>query len=205
MINRLKTVIVFSVLTLLLIFLGAWFGSTKGTIWALSLASAANFILYFFSDKVLLARYWAFEATRSRYPHVYEIVGRLSAKMGIPPPKIYWINTQSPNAFAVGRSPKHASIAVTDGIVWLLTKEELEGVLGHELGHICNYDVMAKSIAATLAGAFTLLLLMPIRLFLFLYVWKSDDWSAINRYLRAVGAPVAAVLIRLWVSPNSEY
>ena len=116
-----------------------------------------NFYRYFYSDKIALAMYRAQPVTREQLPRAYQVVERLAAKDGIPVPKIYVIPTESPNAFATGRNPQHASVAVTHGILGLLDDEELEGVLAHELGHVKNRDILTSSIAATLAGAITLI------------------------------------------------
>ena len=124
---------------------------------ALLIAVVMNFTSYFFSDKIALAAYRAQPVTREQLPRAYEIVERLTQKIGIPMPKIYVIPTDSPNAFATGRNPQHASVAVTEGILNLLTDEELEGVLAHEIGHVRNRDILISSVAATLAGAITLI------------------------------------------------
>src|ERR1700753_3443993 len=124
---------------------------------ALALPVVMNFVSYFFSDKIALATYRAQPVTREQLPRAYDVVERLTQKIGIPMPKLYVIPTDSPNAFATGRNPKHASVAVTHGILNLLNDEELEGVLAHELGHVGNRDILISSIAATLAGAITLL------------------------------------------------
>ena len=122
---------------------------------ALGFAAVMNFVSYFFSDKIALATYRAQPVTREHLPRVYNIVERLTQKIGLPMPKIYVIPTDSPNAFATGRNPNHASVAVTQGILDLLNDEELEGVLAHELGHVNNRDILISSIAATIAGAIT--------------------------------------------------
>jgi len=137
--------------------LGQIFGGQRGMVMALGIAVVMNFVSYFFSDKIALAAYRAQPVSREQLPRAYEIVGRLSQKIGIPMPKMYVIPTDSPNAFATGRNPNHASVAVTQGILNLLTDEELEGVLAHELGHVKNRDILISSIAATLAGAITFL------------------------------------------------
>src|SRR6478752_72257 len=124
---------------------------------ALIFAAVLNFVSYFYSDKLALAMYRAKPVTRQELPRAYEIVERLTQKIGIPMPKIYVIPSESPNAFATGRNPAHASVAVTHGILQLLTDEELEGVLAHELGHVKNRDILISSIAATVAGAITML------------------------------------------------
>src|SRR5579863_3501313 len=153
--NTFKTALLLTALTLLMLFVGSAFGGERGMVIAFGLAIVMNFASYFFSDKIALAMYRAQPVTREELPRVYQVVERLTQKMGIPMPKIYVIPTDSPNAFATGRNPAHASVAVTEGILNLLTDEELEGVLAHELGHVKNRDILISSVAATIAGALT--------------------------------------------------
>src|SRR2546426_2806244 len=155
--NAFKTALLLTGLTLLLLFIGRAFGGERGMLFALIFAAVLNFVSYFFSDKIALSMYRAQPVTREELPRVYGVVERLAQKIGIPVPKIYVIPTDSPNAFATGRSPSHASVAVTQGILNLLNDEELEGVLAHELGHVRNRDILISSIAATIAGAITYL------------------------------------------------
>jgi heat shock protein HtpX len=145
--------------------------------------------------------YRAQPVTREELPRVYAVVERLTAKAGIPMPKIYVIPTESPNAFATGRNPKHASVAVTHGILALLTDDELEGVLAHELGHVRNRDILTSSIAATLAGAITILARMA-----FWFVGgRRRNGGFIGMIVMMLLAPLAAMLIQLWVSRTREY
>src|SRR5712691_1621675 len=155
--NTFKTAFLLTALTLLLMAIGRAFGGQNGMMIALVLAAVMNFISYFFSDKIALSMYRAQPVTREQLPRAYQAVERLTQRIGLPMPKIYVIPTDSPNAFATGRNPRHASVAVTRGILNLLTDEELEGVLAHELGHVRNRDILTSSIAATLAGAITIL------------------------------------------------
>ncbi len=155
--NTFKTAFLLTALTLLLMFIGEHFGGQNGMMLALAFAVVMNFVAYFFSDKIALAMYRAQPVTREQLPRAYEIVERLTQKIGLPMPKIYVIPTESPNAFATGRNPKHASVAVTHGILGLLNDEEFEGVLAHELGHVSNRDILISSVAATIAGAITML------------------------------------------------
>src|SRR6266496_1270554 len=155
--NTFKTAFLLTSLTLLLLFIGRVFGGQNGMLLALIFAAVMNFVSYFFSDKIALAMYHAKPITREELPRAYQIVERLTQKIGIPLPKMYVIPTESPNAFATGRNPQHASVAVTHGILGLLNDEELEGVLAHELGHVRNRDILISSIAATVAGAITFL------------------------------------------------
>src|SRR5438094_3965654 len=153
--NTFKTAFLLTALTLLLMGIGRAFGGQNGMIFALVFAAIMNFVAYFFSDKIALATYRAQPATREELPRVYQVVERITQRVGLPMPKIYVMPTDSPNAFATGRNPQHASVAVTQGILNLLNDEELEGVLAHELGHVNNRDILISSIAATLAGAIT--------------------------------------------------
>ena len=155
--NTFKTAFLLTALTLLLMFIGRAFGGQNGMFIALAFAAVMNFVSYFYSDKIALAMYRAQPVTREELPRAYAAVERLTQKIGIPMPKIYVIPTESPNAFATGRNPSHASVAVTHGILSLLTDEELEGVLAHELGHVNNRDILISSVAATIAGAITML------------------------------------------------
>src|SRR6266516_1487359 len=155
--NTFKTAFLLTALTLLLMFIGRVFVGQNGMLLALVLAAVLNFVSYFFSDKLALAMYRAKPVTREELPRAYQIVERLTQKIGLPMPKIYVIPAESPNAFATGRNPQHASVALTHGILGLLTDEELEGVLAHELGHVNNRDILISSVAATIAGAITML------------------------------------------------
>src|SRR5215471_9261407 len=153
--NTFKTAFLLTALTLLLLFIGRAFGGQNGMFLALVFAVVMNFVSYFYSDKIALAMYRAQPVSREELPRAYATVERLTQKIGIPMPKIYVIPSDSPNAFATGRNPQHASVAVTRGILNLLDEEELEGVLAHELGHVRNRDILTSSIAATIAGAIT--------------------------------------------------
>ena len=155
--NTFKTAFLLTALTLILMFIGRAFGGQNGMFLALAFATVMNFVSYFFSDKIALAMYRAQPVTREQLPRAYQAVERLTQKIGIPMPKMYVIPTDSPNAFATGRNPSHASVAVTHGILQLLNDEELEGVLAHELGHVNNRDILISSVAATIAGAITML------------------------------------------------
>ena len=191
-------------MTLFLLFLGQFFGGQRGLVVALIFAVVMNFASYFFSDKIALAMYRAQPATREQLPRVYTIVERLAQKMGIPMPKIYVIPTESPNAFATGRNPQHASVAATQAILDLLNDEELEGVLAHELGHVRNRDILISSVAATLAGAITFLARMG---FWFGGMGDREDrrGGGAMGLLMLILAPIAATLIQLAVSRSREY
>src|ERR1051325_1540216 len=157
MTNALKTTLLLGLLTGLILVIGDVLGGQNGMMIALILAGVMNFVSYFFSDKIALAMYRAQPVTREELPRVYGVVERMTQRIGLPMPKIFVIPSDSPNAFATGRNPAHASVAVTQGILNLLDDEELEGVLAHELGHVRNRDILTSSIAATLAGAITML------------------------------------------------
>jgi len=202
--NTFKTAFLLTALTLLLMFIGRAFGGQSGMLMALIIAAVMNFVSYFYSDKIALAMYRAQPVTREQLPRAYEIVERLSQKIGIPMPKIYVIPTESPNAFATGRNPNHASVAVTHGILGLLNDEELEGVLAHELGHVRNRDILISSIAATIAGAITFM----ARFGIFFGVGGRDnqrEGGGFGALLMLILAPIAAVLIQLAVSRSREY
>ena len=207
--NMFKTAFLLTALTLLLMFFGRYFGGENGMFLALAFAAVMNFVSYFYSDKIALAMYHAQPVTREELPRAYAAVERLTQKIGIPMPKIYVIPTESPNAFATGRNPSHASVAVTHGILGLLNDEELEGVLAHELGHVNNRDILISSVAATLAGAITMLASMGKWAMIFGGYGRSerDDrgGGGLAGLLMLFVAPIAASLIQLAVSRSREY
>jgi heat shock protein HtpX len=205
--NAFKTTILLTTLTILLVLAGEYLGGANGALIAFVIAAATNFFSYFYSDKIALSMYGARPVTREELPRAYEVVERLTGRAGLPMPKIYVIPTDSPNAFATGRNPQHASVAVTHGILALLNDEELEGVLAHELGHVRNRDILTSSIAATLAGAITILARMAF--------WagaisgygggRRDREGGLGAAFMLLLAPFAAMLIQLWVSRTREY
>jgi heat shock protein HtpX len=208
--NTLKTALLLTSLTLFLLFVGQYFGGRNGMLIALAVAVAMNFVSYFYSDKLALSMYRAQPATREQLPRVYSVVEQMTQRIGLPMPKIYVIPSDSPNAFATGRNPAHASVAVTQGILNLLTDEELAGVLAHELGHVRNRDILTSSIAATLAGAITILAQMGR----FAMIFGGGGGGGNNRDRNGGGiaalfmlilAPIAATLIQLAVSRAREY
>jgi heat shock protein HtpX len=202
--NTFKTAFLLTALTLLLMAIGRAFGGENGMLLALGIAAVTNFVAYFFSDKIALATYRARPVTREELPRAYQVVERLTQKIGIPMPKLYVIPNDSPNAFATGRNPQHASVAMTQGILNLLNDEELEGVLAHELGHVNNRDILISSIAATLAGAITFISRFG---FFFGGMQDRDDrrGGGIGALLMLILAPIAAMLIQLAVSRSREY
>ncbi len=206
--NTFKSTLLLVTLTLFLIFIGASVGGRNGMLLAFLVSVAFNFGTYFYSDKLALLMYNAQPVTREQLPRAYEAVERLTAKQGLPMPKIYVLPTESPNAFATGRNPQHASVAVTHGILQLLDDEELEGVLAHELGHVRNRDILTSSIAATLAGAITMVARMGY--------WASlfggggdgrdrDRGGGMSGLFMIILAPIAASLIQLAISRSREY
>ena len=205
--NTFKTTLLLTALTLFLLFMGQIFGGERGLIIAFAFAVVMNFVSYFYSDKIALAMYRAQPVTREQLPRAYDVVERLTQRIGIPMPKMYVIPTESPNAFATGRNPQHASVAVTQGILDLLNDEELEGVLAHELGHVRNRDILISSVAATLAGAITLLARMGYWASLFGMGGDREDreGGGFVGLLMLILAPIAATLIQLAISRSREY
>ena len=203
--NTFKTALLLTSLTLLLMFVGRAFGGQNGMLLALAFAAVMNFVSYFFSDKIALAMYRAQPVTREELPRAYDAVERLTQKIGIPMPKLYVIPTESPNAFATGRNPQHASVAVTHGILNLLTDEELEGVLAHELGHVNNRDILISSIAATIAGAITFVARGAMFFGGGMDRDSRDRGGGFGALLMLIVAPIAAMLIQLAVSRSREY
>src|SRR5258705_5452438 len=207
--NTFKSTLLLVTLTLFLVFIGAYFGGRNGMVLAFLLSVLFNFGTYFFSDKIALAMYNAQPVTREELPRAYEAVERLTAKQGLPMPKIYVLPTESPNAFATGRNPQHASVAVTRGILQLLDDEELEGVLAHELGHVKNRDILTSSIAATLAGAITMVARMGYWAALFGGGGgggrdRERGGGGLSGLLMIILAPIAAALIQLAISRTRE-
>jgi heat shock protein HtpX len=205
--NTFKSTLLLVVLTVFLILIGDRFGGRNGMVLAFVLSVAFNFGTYFFSDKLALRMYNAQPVTREQLPRAYAAVERLTAKQGLPMPKIYVLPTESPNAFATGRNPQHASVAVTHGILQLLDDEELEGVLAHELGHVRNRDILTSSIAATLAGAITMVARMGYWASLFGGGGGRDRRGGGGLYglLMIIVAPIAASLIQLAISRSREF
>jgi heat shock protein HtpX len=206
--NTFKTAFLLTALTLLLMFFGRFFGGQNGMFLALAFAAVMNFVSYFYSDKIALAMYRAQPVTREQLPRAFAAVERLTQKIGIPMPKMYVIPTDSPNAFATGRNPQHASIAVTQGILQLLNDEELEGVLAHELGHVNNRDILISSVAATIAGAITMLASMGRWAMIFGGYGGDRDrrgGGGLTALFMLIVAPIAAGLIQMAVSRSREY
>ena len=202
-INSLKTFFLLLLMTIFFLFIGELLGGVRGMQVALIFAIITNFISYFFSDSIVLAAYKAKEVLPEQDPRLHSIVAELALEAKIPKPKIYKINTTMPNAFATGRNPQHAAVAVTEGILRLLDDRELRGVLAHELSHVKNRDILISCIAATLAGAIMFLVRTG---FLFGGVRNSrNNTNVIIALLVFILAPVAAGLIQMAISRSREY
>jgi len=206
--NIFKTGLLLAVLTVMLVLLGGAIGGQQGMMIAFILALAMNFVSYWFSDKIVLAAYGAQPIDEAAAPRLYAIVHRLATRAGIPMPRVYLIPSETPNAFATGRNPQHAVVAVTEGIMRILDEEELEGVLAHELSHVKNRDVLISTVAATLAGAITYLAHMAQWAAMFGGRSRDDDEGGSNpiaMILLAVLAPIAALLVQMAVSRSREF
>ncbi len=206
--NVFKTALLLGVLTIMLVLLGGAIGGRQGMVVAFFIALAMNFFSYWFSDKIVLGMYGARPITEADAPRVHAIVRRLALRAQIPMPPVYMIATDTPNAFATGRNPEHAAVAVTEGIMRILSDDELEGVLAHELSHVKNRDVLISTIAATLAGAITMLAHMAQYAAMFGGTRRDSDeegGNPIALLFMAILAPIAAMLVQLAVSRSREY
>ena len=205
--NVFKTAMLLAVLTAMLVLLGGALGGRQGMLIAFIFALVMNFASYWWSDKIVLAMYGAQPITEAQAPGLYNIVRRLASKAGVPMPRVYLVPSEQPNAFATGRNPEHAVVAVTEGIMRILDDDELEGVLAHELAHVTNRDVLISTIAATLAGAITYLAHMAQWAAFFGGGRQSDDDgpSPVAMMLMAFVAPIAALLVQLAVSRSREF
>ncbi|AFM26782.1 zinc metalloprotease HtpX [Desulfomonile tiedjei] len=201
--NQLRTIVLLTALAALLVVIGGVIGGKNGATIALVIAIVMNFGSYWFSDKIVLSMYQAQEVTEAEAPDLYHLVQQLADRAGLPMPRVYIIPDDSPNAFATGRNPSHAAVAVTEGILRLLSWEELAGVIGHELGHVKNRDILIQSVAATIGAAVTYL-----AQFGFLFGGRSDDeerGSIIGTILMMILAPLAAAIIQMAISRSREY
>src|SRR3982075_1526414 len=205
----LRTTFLLTALTLVLITFGAYFGGRNGMTIALIFALVGNAFAYFFSDKIALWSSGAQPVSRERLPRLYEVMERLAAKANLPVPKLYIVPEAAPNAFATGRNPRHASVAVTEGLLQLMSDDELEGVIAHELSHVRNYDILISSIAATIAGAITYLARMGYWANLFGGFGGSRDddrgGGGLAALIMLFVAPIAALLIQLGISRQREF
>ena len=205
--NAIKTAFFLGLLSALLLIIGGAIGGRGGVLIALGLAAAMNFFSYWFSDRMVLAWHRAQPVSREQAPQLYEILERLTARTGMPMPKVYVLPEDAPNAFATGRDPQHAAVAVTHGIVRLLNAEELEGVLAHELSHVKNRDILIGSIAATLAAAVMFIAHMA-RFAAIFGGGQRDDRGGTNPIAllaTIILAPIAATLVQLAVSRSREF
>jgi len=200
--RALRTTFLLTALTLVLLTIGAYFGGRNGMTMALIIAAVGNAFAYFFSDKIALMSSGAQPVTREQLPRLYEVMERLAAKANLPVPKLYVVPEAAPNAFATGRNPSHASVAVTEGLLQLMTDDELEGVIAHELSHVRNYDILISSIAATIAGATTYVARMGLW-----FGGRDDDreGGGLAGILMLILAPLAAFLLQLGISRQREY
>jgi heat shock protein HtpX len=207
MLNNVKTVMLLGLLTGLILFIGSALGGQQGMTIALVMSVAMNFGSYFFSDKIALKMYGAHAVTREQAPRLYAIIEMLCARDNVPMPKVFIIPSESPNAFATGRNPEHASVAVTEGALRLLNEEELTGVLAHEISHVKNRDILISSVAATLAGVIMWVANMARFTALFGGGRDRDEGGggALAGLATIIVAPIAAMLIQFWISRTREY
>jgi heat shock protein HtpX len=204
----LRTAFLLTALTLVLLFMGNIFGGPNGMKMALGFAVVMNAFAYFYSDKIALWSSGAKPVSREELPRLYEVMERLAAKANLPVPKLYVVPEAAPNAFATGRNPRHASVAVTEGLLQLMNDDELEGVIAHELSHVRNYDILISSIAATIAGAITYLAQMGRFAALFGMGGGRDNdrqGGGLTALLMLFLAPLAAMLLQLGISRQREY
>jgi len=205
--NRIRTTILLAVLTAIIIWIGQYFGGQQGMIIALLIAAGMNFFSYWFSDKIVLKMYRAQEISPEQAPQVYEMVKTLAENAGLPMPKVYVIPKDTPNAFATGRNPEHAVVAVTQGLLNLMEQDEVKGVLAHELAHVKNRDILIGSIAATMAGA--IMVLANMARFSAVFGGRGGDGgrggNAIGLIAMSIMAPFAAMIIQMAISRSREY
>ncbi|MGD0947305.1 MAG: zinc metalloprotease HtpX [Candidatus Binatia bacterium] len=206
--NTLKTTLLLGLLTGLILWFGAFLGGSQGLVIAFVFAAIMNFGSYWFSDKIVLAMYRAKPVTMNEAPDLYRVVHNLATRAGMPMPKLYVIPTDAANAFATGRNPEHAAVAVTEGILRLMTWDELEAVLAHELSHVRNHDILISSIAATLAGVIMMLANM-VRWAAIFGGFSRDEreegGGLIGLLMMSILAPLAAMVIQLAISRSREY
>ncbi len=205
--NRMKTFFLMVVLTIIFVALGSMIGGSAGGSFMFVIALIMNFVSYWFCDRIVLSMYSAKEASQSEYTQLYSIVNNLSQKASIPMPRVYIVENESPNAFATGRDPSNGVVAVTTGIMRILSRDELEGVLAHEMSHIKHRDILIQTVAATLAGAITMVANWA-RFAAFFGGGSSDDEGGSNIFsviIFSIIAAFAAMLIQLAISRSREY
>ena len=205
--NTLRTTFLMALLTVLLVLAGGAIGGRSGMTFALVMAGVMNFVSYWFSDKIVLAMYGAQQVTEAEYPEFYGLVRQLAVQAGIPMPRVYIIASETPNAFATGRNPDHAAVAATAGIMRILTRDELLGVMAHELSHVKHRDILISSIAATIAGAITYLAHMAQWAAIFGGGRDRDEegGGGFGMIVMAIVAPIAAMLIQMAISRSREF
>lgn len=206
--NVFKTTLLLTALTGLFLLIGKALGGTQGMVFAFGLAVVMNFGSYWFSDKIVLAMYRAREVGPEDAPQFHAMIDRLCARAKLPKPKVYIIPDMQPNAFATGRNPEHAAVAATEGILRILSPDELEGVMAHELAHVQHRDILISSIAATIAGAIMMIANMARFAALFGGMSRDDDREGANPFVMLatiIVAPLAAMIIQMWISRTREY
>lgn len=205
--NRIRTVVLLTGMTLLIMLIGRAIGGVAGMFFALILAAGMNFFSYWYSDKIVLKMYNAHEVTAQDAPDIYYLVERLTSRANLPMPKLFIIPEHSPNAFATGRDPEHAVVAVTQGLLELMDRDEIEGVLAHELAHVKNRDILIGSIAATMAGA--IMMVANMAKWSAIFGMGSDDDEGglgfVGLILMSIIAPIAAMIIQMAISRSREY
>ena len=206
--NWFRTTLLLAAMTALMIFLGDLFGGKSGMIIAFMLAMGMNFFSYWYSDKIVLSMYGAQEVSPSDHPELYSIVQELAHNAGLPMPRVFVVPESSPNAFATGRDPEHAAVCVTEGLLNTMDREELKGVLAHEMAHVKNRDILIGSIAATMAGAIMIIANMAKWSLFFGGIGNDEDEGGlgiVGVILMAIIAPIAAMLIQMAISRSREY
>lgn len=203
--NNIKTVILLGALTGLFLFIGGMVGGQSGMLIALIFAGILNIAAYWFSDRIVLRTYGAQPLSEAEAPEIHRMVEELSHNAGIPRPKVYALNEESPNAFATGRDPQHGAIALSAGIIKLMNRDELKGVIAHELSHIRHRDTLIQAVAATIAGAIMFLAYQMRWLAFFTGGDDDDEGGILGLLLMAILAPIAAFLIQMAISRSREY
>ncbi len=204
--NTFKTFLLMFLLTLLFIWVGGAIGGRAGMTFALMMALMLNLGTYWFSDRIVLAMYRAREVTEAEAPGLYSIVRNLAQKANLPMPRVYIINADQPNAFATGRNPRHAAVAVTTGILRILSEEELAGVIGHELAHVKHRDILISTIAASIAGAISYLAHMAQWALIFGGLGRDDDdGNPFAALIIMIIAPIAAMIVQMAISRSREF
>ena len=205
--NQIRTTLLLAVMTVLIMVVGHLIGGQQGMFIALIIAAGMNFFSYWFSDKIVLKMYRAQEVTPQQSPDLYEMVATLARNAGLPMPRVYIIPQDTPNAFATGRNPEHAVLAVTQGLLQLMDREQIKGVLAHEMAHVKNRDILIGSIAATMAGA--IMMLASMARWSAIFGGHRDDeeggLGGIGLIVMSIIAPLAAMIVQMAVSRSREY